>query len=61
MGNRRGPAAVGFQPFQRARLRIGTMNLKIAAIAVSRHATRLARNRADCRQVPGLPVADCTA
>jgi tRNA(fMet)-specific endonuclease VapC len=49
-------AAVAFQQFRRARLRIGTMDLKMAAIAVSRHATLLARNRADFRRVPGLQV-----
>ena len=51
-------AAVAFQQFRRARLRIGIMDLKIAA---SRNATLLARNRADFRQVPGLPVEDWTA
>jgi tRNA(fMet)-specific endonuclease VapC len=54
-------AAVAFQQFRRARLRIGTMDLKIAAIAVSRHATLLARNRADFRRVPGLQVEGWTA
>ena len=54
-------AAVAFQQFRRARLRIGTMDLKIAAIAVSRDATLLSRNLADFRQVPGLQVEDWTA
>jgi tRNA(fMet)-specific endonuclease VapC len=53
-------AAVAFLQFRRDRLRISTMDLKIAAIAVSRHATLLARNRADFRQVPGLQVEDWT-
>jgi tRNA(fMet)-specific endonuclease VapC len=54
-------AAVAFQQLRRARLRIGTMDLKIAAIAVSRDATLLSRNLADFRQVPGLQVEDWTA
>jgi tRNA(fMet)-specific endonuclease VapC len=54
-------AAVAFQQLRRARLRIGTMDLKIAAIAVSRDATLLSRNLTDFRQVPGLQVEDWTA
>jgi tRNA(fMet)-specific endonuclease VapC len=54
-------AAVAFQQLRRARLRIGTMDLKIAAIAVSRDATLLSRNLADFRRVPGLQVEDWTA
>ena len=51
-------AAVAFQQCRRARLRIDTMDLKIAT---SRNATLLARNRADFRQVPGLQVEGWTA
>jgi tRNA(fMet)-specific endonuclease VapC len=54
-------AAVAFQQLRRARLRIGTMDLKIAAIAVSHDATLLSRNLADFRQVPDLQVEDWTA
>jgi tRNA(fMet)-specific endonuclease VapC len=54
-------AAVTFQQLRRAQLRIGTMDLKIAAIAVSRDATLLSRNLADFRRVPGLQVEDWTA
>jgi tRNA(fMet)-specific endonuclease VapC len=54
-------AAVAFQQLRRVRLRIGTMDLKMAAIAVSRDATLLSRNLADFRQVPGLQVEDWTA
>ena len=46
---------------RRSRVRIGSMDLKIAAIAVSRKATLLSRNRADVHQVPGLQVEDWTA
>lgn len=54
-------AAVIFQRLRRARLRIGTMDLKIAAIVLSREATLLSRNLADFRQVPSLQVEDWTA
>jgi tRNA(fMet)-specific endonuclease VapC len=53
-------AAIVFQRLQRARLRVGAMDLKIAAIVVSRDATLLSRNLTDFRQVPGLPVEDWT-
>jgi tRNA(fMet)-specific endonuclease VapC len=53
-------AAVVFQQLRRARLRIGAMDLKIAAIVVSRDATLLSRNLADFRQVPGVQVEDWT-
>jgi tRNA(fMet)-specific endonuclease VapC len=45
-------AAVTLQRLRRARIRIGTMDLKIAAIALSHDATLLSRNLADFRQVP---------
>lgn len=51
-------AAIVFQRLQHARLQIGAMDLKIAAIVVSRDATLLSRNLTDFRQVPGLPVED---
>ena len=52
------PAVVRFQQFRRTRLRIGTMDVKIAAIVLSREATLLSRNLADFGQVPGLQVED---
>jgi tRNA(fMet)-specific endonuclease VapC len=54
-------AVVVFQQLRRARLRIETMDLKIAAIVLSRNATLLTRNLADFRQVPGSQVEDWTA
>jgi len=53
-------AAVVFQRLRRARLRIGTMDVKIAAIVLSREAILLSRNLADFRQVAGLQVEDWT-
>lgn len=54
-------AAVEFQRLRRARIRVGTLDLKIAAVALSRQATLLTRNVSDFRQVPGLTVEDWTA
>jgi tRNA(fMet)-specific endonuclease VapC len=54
-------AAIAFQQLRCARLRIGIMDLKIAAIVASRNATLLSRNLGDFRQVPGLQVEDWTA
>jgi len=50
-----------FQRLRRARIRIGTMDLKIAAIVLVRNATLLSRNRGDFEKVPGLVVEDWTA
>jgi tRNA(fMet)-specific endonuclease VapC len=54
-------AAVIFQQLRRARLRIGTMDVKIAVIVLSRNATLLTRNLVDFRQIPGLQIEDWTA
>jgi tRNA(fMet)-specific endonuclease VapC len=53
-------AATEFQRLRQARLRIGTMDLKIAAIVLSHDATLLSRNLMDFRKVPGLKVEDWT-
>lgn len=55
------PAAVEFQRLRAAKVRIGTMDLRIAAIALSRGATLLSRNLADVAKVPGLAVEDWSA
>jgi tRNA(fMet)-specific endonuclease VapC len=52
------PAAAEVQRLHRARIRIGTMDLKIAAIVLSRDATLLSRNLVDFARVPGLKVED---
>jgi len=51
-------AAEQFQRLRRARVRIGTMDLKIAAIVLSRDDTLLSRNLVDFAKVPGLKVED---
>jgi tRNA(fMet)-specific endonuclease VapC len=53
-------AAAEFERLKHARIRIGTMDLKIAAIALSHSATVLTRNRGDFEQVPGLQIEDWT-
>ena len=45
---------------RRQRVRIGTMDLKIATIALSQDATVLSRNLVDFGRVPGLRVEDWT-
>jgi tRNA(fMet)-specific endonuclease VapC len=45
---------------RRQGVRIGTMDLKIAAIVLSHRATLLSRNMVDFAQVPGLSVEDWT-
>lgn len=53
-------AAVEFQRIRQHASRIGTMDLKIAAIALAHQATLLSRNLADFQRVPGLHVEDWT-
>ena len=54
-------AAAQFEHFRQTRVRIGTMDLKIAAIALANDATLLSRNLSDFAKVPGLRVEDWTA
>lgn len=54
-------AATEFQRLRRSRIRIGTMDLKIAAIALSRDALLLSRNLVDFQKVPDLKVEDWSA
>ena len=51
-------AAAEFAALKRARTRGGTMDLKIASIAISNDATLLSRNLRDFENIPGLRVAD---
>jgi len=53
-------AAAMVQRLQKQRIRIGTMDLKIASIALSQNATLLSRNVTDFQKVPGLRVEDWT-
>ena len=47
-----------FQHLRAARLRVGTLDLKIAAIALTNGLTVLTRNRSDFGRVPGLALED---
>ena len=51
-------AAEEFQRLRRERIRIGTMDLKIASIALVHDATLLSANLRDFERVPGLRVDD---
>ncbi|HLM03214.1 MAG TPA: type II toxin-antitoxin system VapC family toxin [Pyrinomonadaceae bacterium] len=51
-------AAEVFQKLKSQKIRIGAMDLKIAAIAFSRNAILISRNLADFEQVPDLVVED---
>lgn len=53
-------AAAIYEALQEQRLRVATMDLRIAAVALSRDATLLSRNLRDFRKVPGLKVEDWT-
>ena len=52
------PALVMLKNLQKQRIRIGTMDLKIAAIALANDATLLSKNLRDFSKVPGLKVED---
>jgi tRNA(fMet)-specific endonuclease VapC len=51
-------AAERFRDLRQKRVRIGTMDLKIAAIALEQDATLLSANANDFDDVPGLRVED---
>lgn len=50
------PASERFAALRKAGVRIGTMDLKIAAIVLTHDALLLSANRRDFEQVPGLRV-----
>lgn len=49
-------AGIIFQKLQKSRLRIGTMDLKIAAITLSKDAVLLTRNFSDFSQIENLKI-----
>ena len=51
-------AATQFELLRQARVRIGSMDLKIAAVCLANNATLLTRNSKDFGQVPGLKFED---
>lgn len=54
-------AEAQFTSLLQTRVRVGTKDLRIAAIALANNATLLSRNLRDFRKVPGLLVEDWTA
>ena len=54
-------AADRFDSLRAARVHVGTLDLRIAAIALANDKTVLTRNVRDFRKVPGLRVEDWTA
>ena len=52
------PCETQFQNLQRTRVRVGTLDLKIAAIALTNGLTVLTRNQRDFGRVPGLVLED---
>jgi tRNA(fMet)-specific endonuclease VapC len=51
-------AADCYDSLRRAKTRVGTMDLKIASIALANDATLLSRNTDDFRRVPSLRIED---
>ena len=49
-----------FDHLKAAKVRVGTMDLRIAAIALSRNLVVVTRNARDFAQVPGLTIEDWT-
>jgi len=50
-----------FKELRKQRIRIGTMDLRIASIALASGMTVLTRNVVDFEKIPGLPFEDWTA
>jgi tRNA(fMet)-specific endonuclease VapC len=53
-------AATEFKRLKQLKIRIGTMDLRIASIVLANSATLISMNLRDYRQVPGLQVEDWT-
>lgn len=53
-------AATEFKQLKAAKVRIGTMDLRTAAIALANRATLITRNLSDFRKVPGPRAEDWT-
>ena len=51
-------AAALYDSLKRERTKVGTMDLKIASIAMANHAILLARNTSDFERVAGLRIED---
>jgi tRNA(fMet)-specific endonuclease VapC len=54
-------AAAVFKKLDKAKLKVGTMDLRIAAIVLANGGTLLSANLSDFRKLPGLAVEDWSA
>jgi tRNA(fMet)-specific endonuclease VapC len=54
------PALMQYQELIQQRIRIGTQDLKIGAVSLSRNAILVTRNHRDFEQIPGLQWDDWT-
>ncbi len=54
-------AALEFRRLQSLKIRVGTMDLKIASIALANNALLITRNLSDFEQIPNLRVEDWTS
>lgn len=54
-------AATTFENFKSRKIKLATMDLRIAAIAMSKQLVLLTRNHKDFVKVPGLIIEDWTA
>lgn len=53
-------AAEIFQSLKKQKIRVGTMDLRIASITISQNALLISRNLSDYEQIPNLRVEDWT-
>ena len=53
-------ASAPFSSLVKQRIRVGTMDLRIASIAIANNMTLLTRNTVDFERVPGLRIEDWT-
>jgi tRNA(fMet)-specific endonuclease VapC len=53
-------AGEAFKNLKKQKIRVGTMDLKIASIAISQNALLISRNISDYEQIPNLRVEDWT-
>ncbi len=53
-------AAIEFERLRNLKIRVGTMDLKIAAVAIANNALLVTRNLADFQRIPNLQTADWT-
>ena len=53
-------AGLIFEDLKKQKLRVGTMDLRIASIAISRNAILVSRNLLDFERIPNLTVEDWT-